>query len=97
MITPQACMPVFLNDPSINLACLITSPSSPSSSNLLISSSAFLSWSAFNFSFTSSFDQPNNLFNLTSGTNLANRSVSGRGKSSTLPVSLMEDLAAMVP
>ncbi len=84
IITPQACVPVFLTEPSITSACFNIFPSSVFL--FFISSNSFTSLNAF--------------FKLVpgvSGTNFAKRSVSESGKSNTRPASRMLDLAAIVP
>ena len=98
IITPQACIPVFLSEPSNSLACLMVSDSRLSDWEILnnwfiLSKSSSLNLFLNSLWFVSKIE----LSLVMLGTNFAILSASPKGKSKTLAVSLIDDLAAIVP
>ncbi|CAI8427210.1 MAG: Uncharacterised protein [Flavobacterium sp. SCGC AAA160-P02] len=99
IITPQACVPVFLTDPSKMVALFMVSDSIPSPSEIVLSSLtiSFSSDRRFSILLLLLSSVPKIVFSLILGTSFASLSASNNGKSKTLAVSRIEDLAAIVP
>ena len=98
IITPQACVPTFLMEPSSFIALLMVSAGKSFPLDNSISFIALGYWSFFTLFFSSFSERLKILDNeVKSGTNLAILSASKRGKSKTRAVSLIDDLAAIVP
>ena len=97
MITPQACIPVFLTEPSRTLALFMVWASKSTPSAKFRSSFIFSTSSDLNLSLSCASVFPKILFSLVFGISFAILSASCNGKSNTLAVSLMDDFAAIVP
>ena len=99
IITPQACVPTFLTEPSkanawFMVCASISDPSAKFRISLTNNLSSLRRALIFEILFSSS---PKIVANLVFGTNFEILSASCKGKSNTRAVSLIEDLAAMVP
>ena len=97
MITPQAWIPVFRNEPSKTLACCMVSPERLSSSAKFLISLTRKTSSARSFSLSWASVALKIFPSFMLGNNLAIRSASPKGKSNTRAVSRIDDLAAIVP
>ena len=99
IITPHACIPVFLTDPSMSFARFRTAAKRSFPSAIFRNSLAEFksSWFNLNLSANSKSVNENNFFKEISGTSFAKRSASCNGKSITRAVSRMADFAAIVP
>ena len=97
IITPHAWIPVFLNDPSSKLACCNVCADKPEALNNFFSSETLLNSSVLNSDFKSDSFIENISFSFIFGTNFEILSTSDSDKSRTLPVSRIDDLAAILP
>ena len=98
IITPHACIPVFLTEPSSILARLTVSASKSSPSEILSSWFTFSRSSALNALLNCFSSYPKIFPSLDIvGINFAILSASNNGKSKTRAVSRIEDFAAIVP
>ena len=97
IITPHAWVPTFLREPSKTFAWLIVCPVSEFSFAIFFISLILTISSVLKLSLSSLSVSEKIWLNFILGTSLAILSASGRGKSRTRAVSLIDDLAAIVP
>ncbi|MCY1554032.1 hypothetical protein D9M68_905750 [compost metagenome] len=97
IITPQAWIPVFRNEPSKTIACSMVSAPRFFAVARVFSSTTFSYSSGRRADFNAFSSKLNILASFIFGMSLAILSASNKGKSNTLAVSRIDDLAAMVP